>query len=163
MFEAHLALPVILDLEVEHRERAVLAGAAGPADLFDHTDRGIGVARVDDDRRRALDLWVFTQEQGDRVTRAVVIVVIVRLVVFGKKVVIEKDRVVGRPAQKRAGLFNRFGDIDGVSRKTLLKPAMPTTIVIEQKNADRQTVNLDFGEAESDQQISKVTHKTNAF
>jgi hypothetical protein len=82
-----LALPVVLDLLCEQGEGDVLGLASGAAQFFDHSDGSVGVARVDEDGRGALQMGLGGEPEGDGVARPFIVQGL-RAVVLGQKIVV---------------------------------------------------------------------------
>jgi hypothetical protein len=58
------------------------------------------------------------------------------------QVVVEKDRIVGTFAQQLHRFRHVVGDVDEISLKARREPAMPSLVVIKQKNAYRMTFSM---------------------
>ena len=135
-FSTWLAVPVSLNPFGQHWKRDVVSAAPGSAEFADHTHRAVSVASVDQDRRGALELRIGTEPRSDRIAGAFVVGGF-RVVVFGVEIVIEKNRVVGTGAQQLLRFPDVACDVDEVAFEARRKPAMPSFIVIQQKDTNR--------------------------
>jgi hypothetical protein len=67
------------------------------------------------------------------------------------EIVVEKYSVVGVCAQKLTGLLDIVSDVDKVALEACSKPAVPSLVVVQQKNANWVTLsaylaNAKFGQ-----------------
>jgi hypothetical protein len=76
-------------------------------------------------RGRTLEVGALVEEFADRVTSVGKIVVLVRFIMVGQEVVIEKDRVVSAAGQQFFCLLDSGRDLKVVASKSLLEPAVP--------------------------------------
>ena len=125
-----LTLPVSLDSLGEKRKRDVIGAAPGAAQFADHAHRAVGVARVNEDRRRALQFRIGAEPERNGVARAFVVGGF-GVVVLGMKIVIQKDRVVRARAQQLLSFADVVGDVDKVAFEAGCKPAVPPFIIVQ--------------------------------
>jgi hypothetical protein len=152
-----LFLPVVIDFRVEHRERNIFDLSAAFAEFFDHSDRAVGVSRVNDNGRRAVCFFIIGQPAGDGVAR--MFIVGFAVVMMRQKIVIEKDRVVCILTQKFLRFGDRFGNVNLVAFESFLKPTVTAMIVIEQKNRNRRALGTQVRQAEFYHNTTYKAHK----
>ena len=103
-----------------------------------HRDRSIGIACVDNDGRRFLQVGSVVKPLGDGVACSRKIVVLVAFVVVRQQVVVEKDRIKGFFFQYLFGIIDIVRDGKVVAFKAALEPPMTPIVIVEQKNSDRR-------------------------
>jgi hypothetical protein len=67
---------------------------------------------------------------------------------FGMKIVVQKDSVVGISAQELLCMLYVIGHINKIAFETRRKPAMPSLVIVQEKNSNWMALNLYFAEAE---------------
>src|SRR5262245_50193833 len=110
----------------------VVSAPAGATELFHHPHGAVRVKAVHQNGGGALQFGTSGQEGGNGVAGPF-IVMLLRTIVFGLQVVIQKDRVVSSSLQQ----FLRFGDlardVELVALKSPGEPFAPPSIILKQK------------------------------
>jgi len=129
------------DSFLQEGKRNILGAATGTPHFFYHTHGAIGIPRVDEYGRGALQIRV-SRQPGSYCVPGTFVIPIERVVMLGMQIMIQKDGIVGILAQKLLCLPHVVGHVDEVTLEPFSEPLVPALIVVQKKNSDRVAFSI---------------------